>query len=161
MQINSYLARHIGSVCKNSDVLEGGGAESHLLSRTELDSHANMPVVGCNAYVISTSKETASVAPYTPDYEAMEVPIVDAAVLYECPYSGNRIILIVRNALYVPAMRNNLIPPFIMREKGVVVNDVPKIQLEDPDESDYSLEFPEIKLRIPLKLWGIFSYLPT
>ena len=48
-----------------------------------------------------------------------------------------------------------------MREKGVVVNDVPKIQLEDPDESNHSLEFPETKLRIPLKLWGIFSYLPT
>ena len=104
MQINSYLARQIGSIREDSDVLKGGGAESHLLSRTELDSHTNMPVVGCNAYVISTFKEKASMAPYTPDYEAIEVPIVDAAVLYECPYSGKKIVLIVRNALYVPAM---------------------------------------------------------
>ena len=28
----------------------------------------------------------------------------------------------MRNALYVPSMPHNLIPPFIMREAGIVVN---------------------------------------
>ena len=50
-------------------------------SRTELDSHANMPVVGMNAYVISQTGRSASVNPYNPDYSPMDKPIVDAAVL--------------------------------------------------------------------------------
>jgi hypothetical protein len=55
-------------------------------SRTELDSHANMVVVGNNCLVIEWSGRTAVVNPFTPEYEVLpEVPIVDAAVMYECP----------------------------------------------------------------------------
>jgi hypothetical protein len=49
-------------------------------SRTELDSHANMPVVGKFAYVISNTGRIADVKAYTPDYDTMQIPIVDAAV---------------------------------------------------------------------------------
>ena len=57
-------------------------------SRTELDSHANMPVVGCNCYIISNTGKIADVNPFTPDYPSIQVPIVDAAVQYNCPYDG-------------------------------------------------------------------------
>ena len=36
-------------------------------------------------------------------------------------------LLSIRNVRYVPSMTNNLIPPFIMREAGLIVNDVPRI----------------------------------
>jgi hypothetical protein len=49
-------------------------------SRTELDSHANMPVVGRNAFIISETGRMADVKPYSPDYKSMAIPIVDAAV---------------------------------------------------------------------------------
>ena len=42
-----------------------------------------------------------------------------------------------------------------------MVNEVPKIQVTDPTESDHSMTFPETDFRIPLSLWGIFSYFPT
>ena len=100
-------------------------------------------------------------SPYTPEYDTKEIPICDAAVLYECPYSGKVYIFVIRNALYVPAMANNLIPPFIMREKGIRVNETPKIQSDEPEVSDHAIEFAETGLRIPLKLWGTFSYFPT
>ena len=45
-------------------------------SRTELDSHANMPVVGANAYVLADSGKNIEVNLYTPDYKAMSVPMV-------------------------------------------------------------------------------------
>ena len=38
-------------------------------SRTELDSHTNMPVIGMNAYILSTIGETVDVAPFTPVYK--------------------------------------------------------------------------------------------
>ena len=56
-------------------------------SRTELDSHANMAVVGRNSFVIEDTGRTADVNPFTPDYNALEnIPIVNAALLYECPF---------------------------------------------------------------------------
>ena len=51
-------------------------------SRTDLDSHANMPVVGRNAYIISDTGRIADVNPFTPDYAStMRISIVDAAVI--------------------------------------------------------------------------------
>ena len=134
---------------------------SSSTSRTELDTHANMPVVGRNAFVISRTGETADVSAFTPDYKPMHVPIVDAALLYDCPYSGDEVIVLIRNALYFPTMENNLIPPFVMREAGVVVNDMPKIQATDPTTAMHSLYFPETGFRIPLSLRGVFSYFST
>ena len=58
-------------------------------------------------------------------------------------------------------MRNNLIPPFVMREAGIRVNDTPKIQTSDPTEEDHSIYFPDNDFRIPLSLWGVFSYFNT
>ena len=130
-------------------------------SRTELDSHANMPVVGRHAYIISNSGKTADVKPFSPDYRTMTIPIVDAAVQYDCPYGNKSCILVIRNALYVPSMKNNLIPPFAVREAGVQVHEIPKIQVDTPTVSDHSVYFPETDFRIPLSLQGIFSYFPT
>jgi hypothetical protein len=58
-------------------------------------------------------------------------------------------------------MKNNLIPPFVMREAGIGVYDTPKIQVAEPTTEDHSICFPETGFRIPLSLWGMFSYFPT
>ena len=44
-----------------------------------------------------------------------------------------------------------------MREAGIIVNDIPKIQVNDPDVMDHSIFLKEIDLRIPLCLHGVFS----
>ena len=67
----------------------------------------------------------------------------------------------IRNALYVPSMKNNLIPPFAMREARIQINDTPKIQVDEPTVMDHSIFFPDDDFRIPLSLWGVFSYFPT
>ena len=128
-------------------------------SRTELDSHANMPVVGKHAYIIAETGKKVDVSPFTPDYKPLTVPLVDATVRYDNPYNGKSYILVLRNALYVPLMDNNLIPPFMPREMGVTVNDVPKIHKEDPTVDDHTITFVETGYRIPLSLWGIFSHI--
>jgi hypothetical protein len=162
-QPNAHIARIINSALVAVASAEADEASMEVdCSRTELDSHANMVVVGKQCLVIEWSGRTASVNPFTPDYDAMtEVPIVDAAVLYECPFSGNEYILLLRNALHVPAMDNNLIPPFVMRETGIIVNDTPKIYLKDLTVEDHTILFDDSNFRIPLSLWGIFSYFPT
>ena len=96
----------------------------------ELDPHANMPAVGKHAYILSDTGCTADVKAYNPQYEAMVISIVDTAVQYDYPYTGNTYILVIRNALHVPFMNNHLIPSFIMRETGITVNDTPKIHTD-------------------------------
>ncbi|CAJ1952671.1 unnamed protein product [Cylindrotheca closterium] len=140
--------------------IDATNVEHPMDSRSELDSHANMIVVGSNCFVLSDTGRTASVNPYNPEYAAKSIPIVDASLLYEDQVTGQEYILVIRNALHVPSMTHNLIPPFILRENGIQVNDTPKIHLADPSSDDHAIKFDE-HLRIPMKLHGTFSYFVT
>ena len=92
-----------------------------------------MVVVGRHAYILKLSGRTAQVIPFTPEYDSLkEVPIIDAAVVYDCPITYKSFILVFHNALSVPSMEHSLVPPFILREVGIEVNDTPKIQVKDP-----------------------------
>jgi hypothetical protein len=86
---------------------------------------------------------------------------VDCAFLYECPLSGKSYILVARTVLHVPTMEHNLVPPFLLGEAGLKVNDIPKIHVKDPDVSHHSIYFDDADLRIHLGLWGVFSYFPS
>ena len=130
--------------------------------RTELDYHANMVVVESNATIINNTGRTVEVSPFTPDYSSLQnVPVVNAAIGYNCEYTGESYLLVVMNAISVPSIDHNLIPPFIMKEAGIDVKTIPKIHVEDPCVEDHSIYFKEEDLRIPLKLNGIFSYFPS
>ena len=49
-------------------------------SRTDLDSHANMPLVGQNYYIISDSGTFAEVNAFLPEYETKNISILDATL---------------------------------------------------------------------------------
>jgi hypothetical protein len=148
------LIRSYSKITKNSETLNS--------YKTELDSHANMAVIGRHSIIINDTGKTADVKPFSPDCNTLQkVKIIDAAIKWTCPNTDVEYILLVMNALYVPANENNLTPPFLMREAGIVVNDVPKIHMDNPQVEDHSLYFKEKDLRIPMSLDGIFSYFPT
>ena len=130
------------------------------VSQTDLDSHANMPMVGMHTTIISDTGRIADVSPYTPDNKSMQVKIMDAAVRYKCPYTGHEYVLIIRNALHIPSMANNLILPFMLREVGIKVKDTPKIHCDNPTVRDHAIKFSKTGFKIPLLLWGVFSYFP-
>ena len=123
-------------------------SENDESSRTELDSHANMGVVGRHAYVLAYVGKDVEVRPYSPDYEPIRKPLVDAAIQYDDPYTGLPYILVARNMLYVPSMSNNLIPPFMLREAGINVRDTPKIHVASPTTEDHAITFKETGFRI-------------
>ena len=58
-------------------------------------------------------------------------------------------------------MAVGLLPSFMLREAGLIVNDTPKIQVNSPTVEDHSILFKETGFCIPLSLWGIFSFFPT
>ena len=55
-------------------------------------------------------------------------------------------------------MENHLILPFILREAGLQVNERAKRHTEDPTADNHEIIFPTTGFRIPLQLFGIFSY---
>ncbi len=156
MQVSSLVVAHI------SGASWGSWNASHG-SPTELDSHANMPVAGCGTTVISSTGRHATVTPFSGTLPSMDkVEIVDVAMAFDDPITTRTFILVMRNALYIPLMGHNLIPPFIMREASLYVDETPKFQLADRASIDNHCVYdPESGLRIHLQLNGIFSYFST
>ena len=91
----------------------------------------------------------------------MEAELVDVALLYECPYEGKLHVLVIRNAIHIDSMENILIPPIILQEAGLQVNERAKIHTEGPMTDNHSIAFPTTGFRIPLQLFGVFSYFST
>ena len=121
---NAYLQAVI--VASVSEATKEGGVGIGRISftRCDLDSHANMVVCGKHTMVVNNTGKFAEVNGFSPELESLrKVPIVDAAIAYDCPYSMKSYLLLIRNALYVPAMDHNLLVPFIMREAGCIVNE--------------------------------------
>ena len=54
-----------------------------------------------------------------------------------------------------------LIPPFVLRESGLILNDTPKIHCKDPSLEDHSLFDEETGLKIPFNLNGTLSMFET
>ena len=144
------------------------GDDGANVATTKLDSNANMIVVGRQTTVFGSSGRHANVRPFSNDCSKLEaVPIVDATIAYDCPCSMKTYLLTVRNALHVESIPHNLISPFILREAGLPVNEMPRIHSK-PDELTSKThcivaraELNGVDLRVPLKLDGIFSYFTT
>ena len=85
-------------------------------SRTELDNHADTCAVGSkSALVIKRHDKQIDVLGYqgsTGDTQTLQV--VDAAVVYE-GFKGERIMLIINQALEVPGHNINLLSPMQVR----------------------------------------------
>ena len=120
-----------------------------------------MPVVGRNCCIILETGKVADVKSFFPDHKTMKITIVDAAVQYDSPYDTTSYMFVIINALHVPSMDHNMIPPFILWEAVITVMDTRKIQATYPTIEDHSILFSETGLCIPLSLWGVFSYFPT
>ena len=85
-------------------------------SRTELDSHADSPVVEKGALILHHTGETVNVIPFTDGLgTCSDVPIVTAAVAYDSLTTGEITILLIQNALYIANMTQNLIPPIMLQ----------------------------------------------
>ena len=139
------------------------GSEGHRVgrpgfSRAELDSHANMVCLGKHCTVIRRTGQNVRVNAFASAVGSLkQVPLVDAAIVYE-DNNSQQYLLVFYNALYIPSMENHLIPPFILREAGLRVDETPKIQSTDPGEKTHTIYDPGTGLRIHLGLHGIFSY---
>ena len=75
--------------------VEMDGQETWRESRAEVDSHANMPVVGKEFLFVEQSGKTVEVSPFTPDNKPIKVEVVNAVVQYDLPLDGKEYMLVV------------------------------------------------------------------
>ena len=76
---------------------------------------------------------TVNVTLFPDDFGMMtEVPVVHAAVSYDCHITGNSKILIINNALYVRDMEHNILLSIMMRLNGILVDEYPKFLCPNP-----------------------------
>ena len=57
-------------------------------------------------------------------------------------------------------MKHNLIPPFLIKETGLAVDDLPKVQSKHLTKYHHSMHFLDEYFQMPLSLCGIFSCFP-
>ena len=126
----------------------------------ELDSHADTCVAGANCIILETTNMTVSVSAFSDTHEVIhDVPIVTAATAYDNPRTGDTVILIFGQAIYLgDQIQASLLCPNQLRAHGVTVDDIPR-HLAPPDRpSNHSIYCPDDELNIPLSLKGIISY---
>ena len=115
-------------------------------TRTELDSHANMAIVGKHTCVLRDTGQRVDVNPFSPDFSALQdAKVVDAAVMHVDPRMGTESTLVILNALHVELTDHDLAPPFLMREAGIEVNDKAKTHCKNPTVDDHALCFAKGK----------------
>ena len=125
---------------------------------TKLDAHANMAVIGKQAFVFSHSGQYDNMQVLAEEVKGLPTaPIVDAVIAYDHPFSGETYILVVRNALCVPTMEINLMPFVILREAGFILNDTQQMHCDEPSVEGLSLFDEESGLKISFTLNEMLS----
>ena len=75
---------------------------------TYLDSHVIMVEVGRNSKIISDTRRTLELIPFTLNYESMhQVPIAYATIRHDDDHARESDMIKVRDSLSVPVMDNN------------------------------------------------------
>ena len=86
------------------------GKGIHDGKSSELDSHAKIIVIGSKDPIIQATGQWAELKDFSEKVLILEnVPIIDDIIAYNCPYSMTTYLMVTKNALHVPIMRNNLI----------------------------------------------------
>ena len=118
-----------------------------------------MVVLGPDCFLFECSGRTCEVHPFTDTLELVNnVPIVDAAIAYDCPYTHHTYVILCKNTLYVTSIQHNILTPFVMQESGATVNNVANIHCPDPSFDDHCTSFASSALQIPLNINGTFIY---
>ena len=89
--------------------------------RIKLDTHADTFVSGRNCLLMHYTERVFDVMPYSDDYEAKKsVPIVQVATGYTNS-GGERYVLIINEAIWLPNLENSLMNPNQLGDFGVKV----------------------------------------
>ena len=84
-----------------------------------LDSYTDMCVVGNNCLVIHDNNRPVNVYSYDPKYGHRNAKTVDAPVGYQDPYSSEKFILMIHQAICIDVLVNHLLCPMQCHLNGL------------------------------------------
>ena len=117
----------------------------------ELDSHADSPVCGKGALEVRDTGRTVLVGSFADELGSpLKCRVIDCLLTYDDEFTSKTYLILIRNAISVPSMNHHLIPPFVMRLAGLIVDECPKFLASSPSIENHSIYFPKDKIRIPL-----------
>ena len=129
---------------------------------TDLNSHADSPVVGDNATILFLTNKTVRVSGFTKVLgNIAKIPVVVAAITYTDTITGVIYLLIINNSLYMKEMEDNLIPPFMITLTNHGVDEFLKFLCKQSTINTHAITITNPELVIPLSLKGITCFMPT
>jgi hypothetical protein len=97
------------------------------IAKLEIDNHANMTCFGSNFTAVSFTGEHCEVSPFSEQYATLtNIPIASAAMAWDNPDTGERVILLFHQGLWFgDSLTNSLINPNPCRMNGIELCDDP------------------------------------
>ena len=136
--------------------------------RSELDNHVDTCMVGTKtSLLIHDYNRPVQVHGYDEGVGETEAfRTVSAVISYDHPESGYMYMLLLRQAILIPQMENNLVCPLQIRDNDVRVNYEPKFMVPVPTDNHHSIVIRGIyqdqqPINIPLSIKGVISYFPS
>ena len=78
---------HVVGIIYGASFNNAESSEFEQYPKSELDSHANMVILGRNCFIFEWSGRTCNVMSFTKTLGTVQhIPIIDAAITYDCPY---------------------------------------------------------------------------
>ena len=123
-------------------------------------------MIGTNALIVHDFDRPINVTGYNPNGPVhKDLRTVTAALAYDDAHSGETVILVVHQAIYIPDLNHNLLSTMQLRLNDVMVNDVPRFLTDKPTRLTHTLVIPtddfDDSYVIPLALHGVASSFPT
>ena len=125
----SRIVSSIRKISKNKTVKAGyqHRPQSTSHGRIELDTHADMTVLGSNCLVMSYKGKDCEVSNYSSEYEAvLNVPVIKGSTVWSTTTDGTVYLLIFHESLWMgDKLDHTLVNPNQLRAYGVSIKDNP------------------------------------
>ncbi len=130
----------------------------------ELDSHADMCVLGPHALIFLDFDRPVCVQGYDPAIDTKTFATISGALAYDNPITVETFHLVVNQAIYIPHLDHHLLCPMQCQVNDMTVDDTSKFMVRDPTDKSLALtqqdpDHPAQTDTHPLALRGVTSLL--
>ena len=147
------------AICSSVQIVQLSAQNSLTVVKTEieLESHADTCVVGDHCLVIHDHNRPMNVFGYDLKAGWKHVCIIDAAIAYTEPETGQVVIPFINQAIEMKGLDHHLLCPIQCCMSVVLINEVPKFLALIPSETTHAIQLENPfdathPIIIPLKL---------
>ena len=126
----------------------------------ELDSHADIYVIGGGALVVADFNDPVNFQGYYPSLGTKTYKTITGAVGYCDPISGSIYHLVIHQAIYISGLDHHLLSPMQCCVADVEINDFPRFLIANTTEYSHCIIAHDeygARVIIPLLIQGVTS----